>query len=419
MSSLFCGIDIGSTNLKVLLADGTGATLWTKSVPAPRLHDELGMITDVAALVTLTEDLIIDGWKAVGRGRALTAISSAGIGEDGVCIDNNFRPLGHALPWFDRRGEALAQGLTTPDIKAKHPEIAFDFSSSAGKWLWLHQHRSHEIARDKTWITLTDFPIAYWSATPFMSATLAPRTSCYDIFKRQWISELLEASHAPLLPPLKKAGTPVGTMRTGRLPDSGAANSNTLLVAGGHDHPMAASSIRRIHPDARIDSMGTANASYGETQQLTAVRSLKHFYATLPINSDTGIAVFGMVEISATLNERHGDAGAIYKQIINAKSPDEIDKPIQATLIELSHEMKSHFDNMRSAGVPDGPIYATGGWSRSQGFMELRAAIYDEPLTVIDEPELVALAAAFFAADGAGLPLTTDQLKSKQHIVNP
>ena len=96
-----------------------------------------------------------------------------------------------------------------------------------------------------------------------MSATLAPRTACYDVYARRWIEPLLEAAGAPPLPPLRLAGTPVGTMRAGALIESGAASAGTLLVAGGHDHPIAASTIRRLAPSARVDSMGTANLVYG------------------------------------------------------------------------------------------------------------------------------------------------------------
>ena len=66
MSRLFCGIDIGTTNLKVLLLDESGKTLWVKSVPAPHLRDELGVVTDARQLVAQAESLIIKGWR---RGR--------------------------------------------------------------------------------------------------------------------------------------------------------------------------------------------------------------------------------------------------------------------------------------------------------------------------------------------------------------
>ena len=53
------------------------------------------------------------------------------------------------------------------------------------------------------------------------------------------------------------------------------------------------------------------------------------------------------------------------------------------------------------AGVPRGAIYATGGWARSTALMELRASAFREPITVVDEPELVGLGAALLALEAA------------------
>ena len=74
---IVCGLDIGSTNLKVVLADEAGRTLWLKSVPAPHLNDGLGVTTDATVLMELLEDLVIEGWREVGVAEPLVAILSA------------------------------------------------------------------------------------------------------------------------------------------------------------------------------------------------------------------------------------------------------------------------------------------------------------------------------------------------------
>ncbi len=53
---------------------------------------------------------------------------------------------------------------------------------------------------------------------------------------------------------------------------------------------------------------------------------------------------------------------------------------------------------MGALGVPTDRIYSTGGWSRSKGFMELRASVFGKSLKIIDELELSALGAAQFGA---------------------
>ena len=66
------------------------------------------------------------------------------------------------------------------------------------------------------------------------------------------------------MPPVVSAGTVIGTVRGAGLRRSEAVCDNTLLVAGGHDHPVAAHAIHRLAADARVDSMGTANVIYGD-----------------------------------------------------------------------------------------------------------------------------------------------------------
>jgi xylulokinase len=418
MSRLFCGIDIGTTNLKVLLLDESGKTLWVKSVPAPHLRDELGVVTDAQALVALAEALIVEGWKAVGQGRVLSAISTGGIGEDGVGVDAALAPLSHAIQWNDRRGETYAHALGKSEIGQNYPAILLDFSSSAGKWAWLRENKPDELAGAKNWLTMTDYPLAVWAGTPFMSATLAPRTGCYDVFTRRWIPEFLEAVQAPPLPRLIEAGGIVGTMQQSLLIEVGAADRNTLLVAGGHDHPVAASAIRRILKDARVDSMGTANATYGETSSITPNHNMEGLYVTLPISGEMAVAIIGMTEFSVTLGKQFGEVKPIYERMLLARSISEIEPRLSDVLQDMANRTKHYWAAMSRAGVPATPIYATGGWARCPALMQQRANIFAEPITVVDEPELVALGAALFAAQGAG---ATPQFSAANHshVVEP
>ena len=415
MSGLFCGIDVGTTNLKVLLIDDSGQTVWVKSVPAPHLNDGLGVVTDATALRSLAEDLIIDGWRHVGKGRTISAISACGIGEDGVGVDGNMRPLGHAIQWNDRRGENYAAALARSDLGRNYPAIVLDFSSTAGKWLWLHNNRPEELAGAKHWLTMTDYLLAQWSGSPFMSTTLAPRTGCYDVFSRQWIPAFLELCLAPPLPQLREAGEAVGTMRCGALMEAGAVSPNTLLVAGGHDHPVAASAIRRIEQNARIDSMGTANATYGETLSLAPGHDLEGLYVTLPISGAAGAAVIGMTEFSVTLSRHVEDVSALYRAL---RTATEIPKPVAAPLHMLAERTRDYWQAMTRAGVPLAPIFATGGWARCPAVMQMRANVFGEAITVVDEPELVALGAALFAAQATGqTPIFSAARHS--HVVEP
>lgn len=412
MASLTCGIDIGSTNVKVVLVDELGRAVHTRSVPTPRVPDGIGPTTDAAALVSLLESMIIAGWREAGQGTPLLAIAAAGVGEDGLGVDADLRPTGLSLPWFDNRAAAEAAELRCSPAETPRAGIVVGPDRTAAKWLWLQRRRPDELRSARQWVALTDFPAVWWSGTPFMSGTLAPRTACYDVYARCWITPLLEAAGAPPLPELGIAGRPVGTMRAGPMIESGAASAGTLLVAGGHDHPIAASAIRRLAPSARVDSMGTANLVYGEAAGLAEPRFDPFMAFSTPPSGAPGVACLGVMELSAALEAVRGDE-TLFRRLLDAPrlpgepmsgaahSDGESEIAIRRTLERATLHARRLFTAMDAAGAPFGPIFSTGGWARSRAFLELRASVFGQPIQVIDEPELTAVGAALLAFEAA------------------
>jgi xylulokinase len=409
-----CGIDIGSTNIKVLLMDDAGRTLWCRSSHTPRVHDGFGPVSDGAALVEALEDLIIGGWREAGNGQPLAAISSTGIGEDGFCVDAELRPMGHAIPWFDKRDAAEAKELQECDEAREFPAINFSFATAAAKWLWLSRHRISEFSRDKTWVALADYPLVWWSRTGFISETLLSRTGMLDVFTRSIIPALADVSRAPLLPKHLVAGTVIGRVEQGRLRESGAVDGRTMCVAGGHDHPIASSAIMRMNPRARIDSIGTANVIFGETDSPTPKASRAGIDLGLPVRGGAGISAMGPIAFSEPLMKVFGNEVAV-RQLLSVQRisgepakqrlrlAEAIVMPeairLRRVLEALSYDAKEFFSRMSDVGIDEGPIFATGGWARSRALMELRSSIYGVPVTAIHEPELAALGAALFAVE--------------------
>ncbi len=411
--SLFCGIDVGSTNIKVLLMDEDGRTLWAHSVPSPRINDNHGVVTDGLQLVALLEAMIIKGWRDVGGGRAIAAISTTGIGEDGFSVDDELKPLGHAIPWFDKRDLLEAVELGQSEAAEQFPAINFAFATTAAKWLWLSRHRPQELPSQSIWVTLTDYPLTWWSTTPFTSATLLPRTGIFDVFSRALVPDLAKACFAPQLPQSKNAGQSVGCVERGTLLESGAADRNTLCVAGGHDHPLASSAILRVNAGARIDSIGTANALFAETSHALPGAATVGIDLSLPVRGGPGIAALGPIEFAEPLLSAFRTEKTVRERLAvtrieglpSGKPPDVkqavANQNFRRLLEGLSFQARVFLKRMALVGIAEGPIYATGGWARSRALMELRASIFGSSITAIHEPELTALGAALFAAEAA------------------
>lgn len=410
---LVCGIDIGTTNLKVALFDGDGRLVWIRTEPTPRTRDALGPVTDAAALLRLIETMIGQGWTELGRRAPLAAIATAGVGEDGLYVDATLEPLGPVLPWFDLRAQAEAEELAAGAAATLRAGIAMEPTRTAPKWLWTARHQPERVAVAKSWLCLTDYPLARWAGTPFMSDTLASRTGCYDAGTGEWIAPLLRASAAPSLPPVVSAGSVIGTVQSAELRQSGVTDDRTLLVAGGHDHPVAAHAIHRLAPEARVDSMGTANVVYGDAPrfEVTGFDPLISFMAS--IEGPAKIACLGVFEFTAAVRRFPGGMDAVRKVLALSEMPGAPSVPpappfappfaSERQLLEWATlNARRMLDRLGGFGVAPGPIYATGGWSRSRALLELRASIFGEPVHAPEEKELSVLGAALFALAAAG-----------------
>ncbi len=411
---LVCGVDIGTTNLKVSIVDGTGVSRWTRSVPTPRNAPASSTAqVDASVLVSVIEALIIEGWAAVGKGKPLCAIATTGVGEDGVCIDRNLVPSGYAIPWHDRRAVGEAAEIRASSAASTRAGIQMEHTRTGAKWLWLRRNSPELLADRSLWIALTDYPSTVWTGRPFISETLASRTGCYDIGRREWIAELLQFCGAPELPDVLRAGDVVGTVRAGPLLSSGAVNGNTLVIAGGHDHPVAAAMIQRIDAKARVDSIGTANVVYGESVSFALDRFDRYLAFMTPVQAKRGVACLGVFEFAsavAGLKARDIDIRSVLAlpklpgaPCFHAKAQDLPADANARSILEMAGiTARRMFDHMRWAGVPDADIYATGGWSRSQSLLELRASIFGVSVRVLSEQEPAVVGAALLAAEGLG-----------------
>ncbi|OBZ95589.1 hypothetical protein ADU59_09335 [Pararhizobium polonicum] len=410
---LVCGVDIGTTNLKVSIVDGTGVSRWTRAVLTPRTAASIGAGVDASQLVGAIEDLIIEGWSAVGGGMRLSAIATTGVGEDGIFIDQTLTPLDQAIPWYDRRAVGEATQIRQNALATTRAGIEMEHTRTGAKWLWLRRHRPELFAQHSTWIALTDYPSVVWTGQPFMSETLASRSGCYDIGRRAWIAELLEICGSPELPAVRRAGEAIGTMRPGRLISAGAANDDTLVVAGGHDHPVAAAMIQRIDPVARVDSIGTANVIYGETASFPLDRFDRYLAFTVPVQAKIGVACLGVFEFSSAVRSLQSQGLDIRPILAMPKIPGEPNffasaadlpaMPDARSVLEMAGiTARRMFDHMRFAGVRDTEIYATGGWSRSRSLLELRASIFGRSIRVLSVQEPAVAGAALLAAEGLG-----------------
>lgn len=401
MKDLYCGIDLGTTNVKVLLCDATGHVAAIRSCPTPRISQDGLTMTDPAAILATVERLLAEAWDAGGTGARLAAISSAGVGEDGFMLTPDGTPRDLSIPWFDRRAEAEAQELRRSCPLHERTGIDFDATRTAAKWLWLARNGPAPHAGD-VWIALTDWPLVAWSGRAVMTEALAARTACWDITRHSWLAEALTASEAPALPPVVPGGQVVGTARPDSFPVRlGAADARTLIVSGGHDHPVAAATIRAAFPGAIVDSMGTAELIHAEAAG--RMKPTVGLVRTLP-------AAPGMIDACLHVFELDGFLKSLPPDQLRAELAGEGsgNPQIRQRLETAAMVSAQVLSTMFVAGLPPCDVFATGGRARSDLFMQLKADVFGHPIARVEEGELCGLGAAIIAARAAGVVIVPD-----------
>lgn len=410
-ATVVCGVDLGSTNLKILLLAADGRVLWRESRPTPHVDDRSCVATDAEELLIHVEEMVLAACRGAGLAAPLRAVAVAGTGEEGVPVDAEGRALDVAVRWHDRRATTIAAEMaSTPLWSAAQLPVELDYSRTAAKWAWGRRHRPQPLAAARSWLSLTDYPAARWTGRRFMSESLAARTACWHIGDRCWMPALLADCGAPPLPGVIAAGTVLGRLRSPRLESAAVVDRSTNVVSGGHDHPVAAFAIRQQHPDAIFDSMGTAELIYAEIAPLPdcGQPARNPFFAfSRPVHG-TGIACLGVTELSAALDPLINDDGLLGSQfravMAGAVVPGAPGQgpALRDQLEAVTFGTRARLEALTDLGVPDGAIFTGGGWARSDSFLQLRASILGRPIYRVKEAELTAYGAALLAARALG-----------------
>ena len=193
-----CGVDIGSTNVKVVALDRDGAVLARASRPTPR--DAQGLSIGRIGAVRRRRGADRRGLR--GASYEAHALCTVGVGEDGLLLDADLRPLTTALAWFDPRRQGIFRALRSQLTDDEVFDAASDAARTMVGWAWARQQPGSEAAR--TWIAVADLPAVLWTGRTFLSDTLASRTGAWRASGRAWASDRVAVSlgSEELLPPV-------------------------------------------------------------------------------------------------------------------------------------------------------------------------------------------------------------------------
>ncbi len=445
------GIDVGTTNIKVVVWDEEGNTAAQARSPSPlRRASEDSAVYDSEEIREIVFHLMKQAAAQLeaalpGAVSRLCGIAVTGMGEAGVPLDREGQPLFPIIAWFDRRTEQYeswwAERLTDEELFAiTHLRRQHIFT--ANKLLWLRDNRPDVFARMHRWHCVPDYVGFCLTGGSCMDYTLASRTMLMDFSKRCWSDKLLHmiGMDASVLPQLVPSGSPVGRVTAQAASRCGVA-PGTPVFTGGHDHICSALATGVVEPGVVLDSSGTCEELLMAKTDAASVETLgrKGFNTGCHVAPERWYASGGIPASGASvdwfqrefagaqpdIDAAPGAHGLLFLPHLRGSSSPARDLQsrgafagvqaqhtradfMQAVYEGIAYEMKRMIERL-SAGQPVRRIVSTGGGTQNAVWLQTKADMLGLPIEVSETAEAAAFGAALLAGIGAGVYAGVDE----------
>ncbi len=261
--NLLLGLDVGTTNIKCLAINETGAVVAAAVFPTPVSHPrpdwtdfEPGPIWQVVcqAIRLVVSKLESAEWV---RGIAVGSVA-----ESLVPVGLDGEPLASAIAWFDTRTTSQYDWLCERigydrlfQMSGLNPDPMFGVC----KALWLREHNPIAFRKARFWLHLADYIAFRLCGVAATDPSLACRTLAYNIRHGSWDKDLLnDVDIDPAcFPPILRSGTTLGPVTELAAADTTLPRT-AIVCVGVHDHVGGAFAASGLAKEALVDSIGTS-----------------------------------------------------------------------------------------------------------------------------------------------------------------
>ncbi|MFW6189414.1 MAG: sedoheptulokinase [Planctomycetota bacterium] len=287
---IFVGLDVGTTSLSAVAIDGEGRPLASTSAPNDSAVEGLppGRAEQDPARIRERALQALSGLadRLGKRARRVRDIGLCGQQHGVLLVDERLRPLTNLITWQDRRGEEPLPGVEVTALEAfidAAPEPAIAESGSrpgmgyaAVTLFWL-QRRGHVPDDFHRALIVHDW-LAAWLAgsQPCTDPTDAASTGLFNVKQGQWDGRLCAAAGVQVerLPPVRPAGTPLGSLRDRLAAATGLPAGATVHAALGDNQAGVLASLRRPKEEVLVN-VGTGGQVSAVTDTYFATESLE------------------------------------------------------------------------------------------------------------------------------------------------
>ncbi len=450
-------VDIGSSACKAVLFTASGeilaqhSTRYTPEFPRPSFAE-----TDPERFWLV----VCSSCRAATKNTVdpVQALCLSSHGETFVAVNAKGWPLAPAILNQDTRATSEAEWCEQALGRKRLFQITGLVAHpmySIPKIIWLRKHRPDVFASTACFVTLIGYILVHMGLPPYADYSLASRFLGFDIRKRRWSEEILEAAglRTENLPVPVPAGTIVGYLNAEAASALGLS-PGTMVVLGGHDQPCGALGVGVTGKGRVSDSIGTyecivagsdepsltdaaLNASLNSYCHVVPEKfvtlayfpsgiMVKWFHDLLYSNGSNALSAetladsleadrYSLLEAHAP----HGPTGLYItphligtcnpefnphaRAVIAGINPATTRSQLYKGILEgLACELSLTAEVLAGAAGDFSDIYVTGGGSRSALGLQLRAALTGRRLHMMKSAEAVCLGTAILAGVAAG-----------------
>jgi len=234
---LFLGLDLGTSGLRAIVADETGAVVSSVSAPLVRdrkdaangLHEQ-----DAEEWLEVARKVLGEAAAQSRRTRPdsrIAAISVDGTSGTVVAVDEALRPVSPAIMYDDTRCSAVAKEIS-PRLAPIEEKMGYRFSCSFGapKVAWLMRQPQGSSAR--WFLSAADFLASHITAAGASTDTSNALKMGFDLLDMRWPAQLKTAG-IPIekLPPVLRSGSLIAPVAPA-FARSCSLDENVAVVAG-------------------------------------------------------------------------------------------------------------------------------------------------------------------------------------------
>jgi xylulokinase len=468
---LLMGIDVGTTGFKILLTRPNGEVV-------AKAYREYPVYRPKPTWVELDLDevwrsIIVQTRRLVRStcGERLVGLAVSSQGETVVPVNKAGECLGRAISWTDRRTEEQlewwskrydAWEIYKITGQPLHPMF------SVNKLMWIKKHRSELYRKAYKFLCVEDFFNFKLTSNPITDYSIAARTMMLDIRKKEWSSEIIEATgiDRTKLPDLAPSGKLIGEIGEDVAKKIGLSG-RTYVTTGGHDHSVAAFGVGITRDGPALNDLGTSESILAVTKKPMLRRHLfEGGYACCPhVKEDMFVVLSGIATAGAVLRWFRDQFGereravakrrkmSVYDVMMDEASSSQpgalgllflphfagtmtpyLDPKSKGALLGLRlfhtrsdllrsiaegiiFEQRNNIEYQESEGIRISDLRVTGGGAGNEFWLQLRADILGKNIVVPQITEATVFGTALLAGIGTKIYGSFEEAQRKTYHV--